>query len=249
MAAVVPVERAEIARAQMLELFPEGFEERDVADGVELAAYTDAGGEERLWAAFGQVSAASVPSGWEERWRAFHRPVRVGPLWVGPPWEPAPEDATPVVIDPGRAFGTGGHPTTRLTLRLLLEVEPASLLDVGCGSGVIAIAAFRLGFSPVTAIDHDPAALEAAARNARANGVAIELRGSDALEGRLPVTDVVVANVSASFVADLTPRLRGDRWLLASGYLESVHPAPPGYAPVCRLSEDGWAADLLRREE
>jgi ribosomal protein L11 methyltransferase len=232
----------------MLELFPEGFEERDLADGVELAAYTDAGGEERLWAAFGKVSAAAVPEGWEERWRAFHRPVRVGPIWVGPPWERPPEDATPVVIDPGRAFGTGGHPTTRLTLRLLLEVEPASLLDVGCGSGVIAIAAFRLGFSPVTAIDHDPAALESARRNAGANGASIELWQGDALEDPLPVADVVTANISAPFIADLAPRLR-TRYLLASGYLAAEQPAPAGYVPVSRLSKDGWAADLLRREE
>jgi ribosomal protein L11 methyltransferase len=232
----------------MLELFPEGFEERDTVDGIELAAYTDAGGEERLWAAFGDVSAAAVPGGWEERWRAFHRPVRVGPLWVGPPWERAPRDAMPVVVDPGRAFGTGGHPTTRLTLRLLLEVEPASLLDVGCGSGVIAIAAFRLGFSPVSGVDHDPAALESARRNAVANGVSIELWQGDALEDPLPVTDVVVANVSAAFISDLTPRLRS-RYLVVSGYLESEHPTPAGYLPVSRLSEDGWAADLFQHEE
>jgi ribosomal protein L11 methyltransferase len=246
-AAVVPAERAEIARAQMLELFPEGFEECDAADGVELAAYTDAGGEERLWAAFGTVSTEAVPAGWEQRWRAFHRPVQVGPLWVGPPWEEAPRGARAVVIDPGRAFGTGGHPTTRLCLQLLLEFELGSLLDVGCGSGVLAIAAARLGFSPVVAIDDDPAALEAAARNARANAASVELRRGDALAEPLPAADVVVANVSATVAGQLAPRVNA-RSLLVSGYLESEQPALAGFAPTQRLTEDGWAADVFRRE-
>ena len=74
----------------MLELFPEGFEELEHADAVELVAYTDDAGEERLWAAFGEVRADDVPADWEERWREFHRPVTVGKLWIGPPWETPP---------------------------------------------------------------------------------------------------------------------------------------------------------------
>jgi ribosomal protein L11 methyltransferase len=232
----------------MLELFPEGFEERDAADGVELAAYTDAGGEERLWAAFGTISSEAVPQDWENRWRAFHRPVRVGPVWIGPPWEQVHTSGKTVVIDPGRAFGTGGHPTTRLSLQLLLEVELGSLLDVGCGSGVLAIAAATLGFSPVVAIDDDPVALAAARRNASANRVPIDLRRGDALRSDLPEADVVIANVSWEFAAKLAPRLRA-RDLIVSGYLESERPLAAGYSRVCRLAEDGWAADLLRRDE
>ena len=232
----------------MLELFPEGFEERDAGDGVELAAYTNAGGEERLWAAFGSVSSEAVADGWEERWRAFHRPVRVGPLWIGPPWEEAPTSTSAVVIDPGRAFGTGGHPTTRLCLRLLLELDRGSLLDVGCGSGVLAIAAARLGFSPVVAIDIDEAALKAASRNALANGVALDLRRADAFMEALPATDAVVANVSSAFVPRLAQRLRSPA-LIVSGYLESDRPQAPGYRAEERVVEDGWAADLLRHQE
>ncbi|HKS78772.1 MAG TPA: 50S ribosomal protein L11 methyltransferase, partial [Gaiellaceae bacterium] len=89
---------------------------------------------------FDVVAADDVAEGWEDGWRAFHHGVRVGRLWVGPPWEEPPLDAVAVVIDPGRAFGTGAHATTRLCLELLQELEPASLLDVGCGSGVLSIA-------------------------------------------------------------------------------------------------------------
>src|SRR5205085_141938 len=120
----------------------------------------------------------------------------VGRFWVGPPWEQAPEGVEPIVIDPGRAFGTGAHPTTRLTLGLLQELEPSSLLDVGCGSGVLSIAAARLGFEPVLGTDLDDAAVEATLENARRNGVSVEARRSDALTEPLPASAVVVANVA-----------------------------------------------------
>jgi ribosomal protein L11 methyltransferase len=246
-AAVVPSERAEIARALMLELFPEGFEEHEVSDGVELAAYTDDAGEERLWAAFGTVSSDDVQDGWEQRWRDFHRPIEIGGLWVGPPWESPPSAATAVVIDPGRAFGTGGHATTRLCLELLLEVEPSSLIDVGCGSGVLAIAAARLGFSPVTAVDHDPAALEACRANARANGVEIDIVGADASVDALPAAEVAVVNVSDRFLETFEPV--GAHSVIASGYLEAVRPGPAGFRAVERRVLQGWAADLFLRAE
>ena len=245
----MPAERAEIARALMLELFPEGFEETEHSDGVELAAYTDASGEERLWAAFGTtVSADPVPADWEERWRAFHKPVRIGRLWVGPPWEEPPAGALAVVIDPGRAFGTGGHPTTRLCLELLAELEPSSLVDAGCGSGVIAVAAAKLGFSPVLALDHEEAAVEATERNAAANGVVLEVERADALGASLPEAEVVVANVSSTFASELRPH-PATAAMLASGYLESDRPAIAGFRPRERRLAKGWAADLYGREE
>jgi ribosomal protein L11 methyltransferase len=232
----------------MVELFPEGFEETEQADGVELAAYTDASGEERLWAAFGTVSADAVADGWEQRWREFHKPVRVGRLWVGPPWEKSPPGALAVVIDPGQAFGTGGHPTTRLCLELLTEIEPASLVDAGCGSGVIAVAAAKLGFSPVHALDQEAAAIEATKRNAAVNGVDLAAAQVDALSAELPETAVVVANVSAAFAGKLRSHPTA-RTFLASGYLEADRPTIDGFRPLARRIEQGWAADLYGREE
>ncbi|MBW8741965.1 MAG: 50S ribosomal protein L11 methyltransferase [Acidobacteria bacterium] len=110
----------------MLELFPGGFEEVDRSDGVELVAYTDAQGEERMWRSFGRGAAADVGDGWEDRWREFHRPVEVGRLWIGQPWQTRADGAIAVVIDPGRAFGTGAHPTTRLALLLLDGLDRAT---------------------------------------------------------------------------------------------------------------------------
>jgi ribosomal protein L11 methyltransferase len=231
----------------MLELFPEGFEELDHPDGLELVAYTDDAGEERLWAAFGEVTAGDVPSDWEERWREFHRPVRVGNLWIGPPWETPPADVDAIVVDPGRAFGTGGHATTRLCLLLLAELERGSLLDVGCGSGVLAIAAARLGYEPVVALDHDPSALEATRRNAAANAAAVECRLADALAGPLPRADVTVANISAEATKRLAPLVDAET-VVTSGYLEQDRPVPSGFRHERRVVEGGWAADVFRRE-
>jgi ribosomal protein L11 methyltransferase len=210
--------------------------------------YSDADGERRLLDAFPGGNAVHVDDDWRERWREFHRGVLVGGLWVGPPWEEPPAQAISVVVDPGRAFGTGAHATTRLCLELLQEVERGSLLDVGCGSGVLAIAATRLGFAPVVAIDHEPAALDASSRNAAANGVELDVRLADALSEPLPATDVTVANISLETVEQLGAMLLSPV-VVTSGYLEREAPALPGLRRETRRTEGGWAADLFRREE
>jgi ribosomal protein L11 methyltransferase len=237
----VPLERAEEARAEWIERFPDGFEELLVAGQLELAAYVD--GE-----APADLNATDVEPGWDERWREFHRPVRVGPFWIGPPWETPAADAVPLVIDPGRAFGTGAHATTRLCVELLAELEPTSLLDVGTGSGVLAIAAAKLGFSPVLGVDVDPAAVEAARTNAAVNAVAIDVREGDATAEPLPRGDVAIANLSLALVEALLPRVEA-RTVVTSGYLVSDEPRFEPYVRRARRVRDGWAADLLERAE
>ena len=243
-------DRAEQARALMLELFPEGFEEVETEFGVELAAYSNAGGEERIWAAFsGAVAtdASDVEEDWEQRWRRFHQPVEVGGLWIGPPWETPSAGLPTVVVDPGQAFGTGGHATTRLCIELLAAEPRGSLLDVGCGSGVLSIAAARLGFEPIVAVDFDPLAVEATAANARVNEVEIAVSLVDARERSLPRADLAVANIAAEAVEQIGPHLDCAR-AITSGYLLSDEPVLQGFRRERRIGSGGWAADVHVRQ-
>jgi ribosomal protein L11 methyltransferase len=197
---------------------------------------------------FPDAVARRVPQGWEDAWRAFHRPIRIGRLWIGPPWQAqdADPDALAVVIDPGRAFGTGAHPTTRLALELIQGLEPSSLVDLGCGSGVLAIAAARLGYAPVVALDLDPAAVEATRVNAAANDVSIDVEAADVHVAFLPAARVAVANIALGAIEELAPRLRST-YLVASGYLARETPRLPGWERGDRREADGWAADLFLR--
>ena len=208
--------------------------------------YADGAGEAALAERFAVAAGDEVAEGWEDAWRAFHHGVVVGRFWVGPPWEAPAPGADPIVIDPGRAFGTGAHPTTRLTLELMQQRPSGSLLDVGCGSGVLSIAAAKLGFDPVVALDVDESAVEVARENARANGVALDARSGDALTEDLPACDLAVANVALDVVEALLPRLRST-WAVTSGYLDRDTPRAAGWTRAGRAAADGWAADLLER--
>jgi ribosomal protein L11 methyltransferase len=152
-----------------------------------------------------------------------------------------------VVIDPGLAFGTGAHQTTQLCLELLDVLEPGSLLDVGCGSGVLAIAASRLGFGPVVAIDSDEAAVEVTRQNAAANAVALDVRRLDGLTDSLPDAENVVANIDLRMLVAFTPP-PGARKLVTSGYYEDDRPTFAGFDHAERRARDTWAADLFTRE-
>jgi ribosomal protein L11 methyltransferase len=215
--------------ALLLHLFPEGVEELDGA----FAVYA-----EEPPIGFDLIETDEVREGWEDAWREFHHGVEIGRLWVGPPWESPPVEPIPVVIDPGRAFGTGAHPTTRLCLELLQAVEPTSLLDVGSGSGVLSIAAAKLGFTPVTAVDLDDVAAETTRSNAAANGVEIDVTDE------LPRAGLAVMNIALEVVEGMLPRLPVGR-AITSGYLDRDEPHVAGWQPVDRRVRDGWAADLL----
>jgi ribosomal protein L11 methyltransferase len=240
----VPADETEIAVAWLLERFPEGFEQRELGDAVELAVYTDDAGEAKLRDAFADVRVEPVASGWEDRWKEFHQPVHAGGLWIGPPWIDPPAGVQAVVVDPGRAFGTGAHPTTRACIELLLTLEPGSLLDAGCGSGVLAIAAARLGFSPVRAVDLDDVAVGVARETAQLNGVAVEVSRCDVLHDELSPVDVVVANIELGVVERLLDRA-GARRAVTSGYLATDTPTSSRWAHVQRLELEGWAADVF----
>jgi ribosomal protein L11 methyltransferase len=203
------------------------------------------------------VAGEEVPDDWQERWKRFHHPVLVGNrLWVRPPWEQ--EAVRPgvleIVIDPGRAFGTGTHPTTRLCLELMLSLQPGgSFADLGCGSGVLAIAAAKLGWKPVIAVDADAAAVSATSLNARANGVVLDrIERWNLREQAPPLADAIAANLMRPLLLRVAELVRErPRFLIASGLLDAeADEVAAGFLPlreVRRLSDRGWTAVLLER--
>jgi ribosomal protein L11 methyltransferase len=239
----VPEDEAEIARARLLPLAPAGFEESAREGRVELAVYGEQALEDRMRSLFGDVVSAEVEPGWEDAWRAFHRPVRAGGVWIGPPWETAPEGPA-LVVDPGRAFGTGAHPTTRGCIELLAQEQRVAVLDAGCGSGVIAGVAALLGFSPVHARDVDPVAVEATRETAGANGLEVAAAQADVLRDELPDVALVVANIELAAVEELLSRRPAAR-AIVSGYYASDAPSVPGWRREDRVVVEEWAADLL----
>ncbi len=244
MAVRVRASEAELAAASLVDRFPGGLEERELDSDVELVVFTDAAGEADVREAFADVRSEPVAPGWEDRWKEFHRPVRAGGLWIGPPWIDPPVAEPVVVVDPGRAFGTGAHPTTRACIELLSTLERGSLLDAGCGSGVVSVAAVRLGFAPVVAVDLDEVAVEVATETARSNEVAIEVSRADVLRDELPAVDVVVANIELRIVERLLERATA-RVAVTSGYLEAQTPEASRWTRADRLELEGWAADVL----
>jgi len=268
-------EQAEIVLAELLELAPGGVEEVTIGgDVVEYAVY-GAPGElpvlPDVTAAAGdalvEVSTSEVADDWDRRWREFHKPLVLdGRLAVRPPWETPVGAQVELVIDPGQAFGTGAHATTRLCLELMLELasadEPAPrgpFVDLGCGSGVLAIAAARLGWEPVVALDHDPASVEAAVDNARVNGRAIEVRRHDLRDDPVATGRTVAANLLRPLLLTWASRLASARavtmpeTVIAGGLLVGEADevagafAALGLAEVRRLESGEWAALLLSR--
>jgi ribosomal protein L11 methyltransferase len=261
-------EQAELVLAELTVLAPNGVEEERGPGYVEYAIYGGEGelpelGDLDAGIAGGRVEVTSteIPDDWADRWRDFHKPLLVADrLWLRPSWEPPREGAVDVVVDPGQAFGTGAHPTTRLCLELLCEIEAPGnaggpLVDLGSGSGVLAIAAAKLGWGPIRAYDHEPAAIEAAAANAAANGVELHLERMN-LRERLPeLAPTVVANMTAPILKAVAAQIEtAPETLVCSGILPYELDEVAAAFAVCGLREverrrDGdWAALLLRRD-
>lgn len=288
----VPREQAELVLAELLELAPAGVEEVDTGEGtVEYAVYGAPGelpGLPDLDAAVGdavvEISTSEIADDWQERWKQFHRPIlisaptpadgaarRLPALHVRPPWEAPSElpddEVREIVIDPGQAFGTGAHASTRMCLELLLELaaeEPPAgpLLDVGTGSGVLAIAGAALGFEPVLGLDHELESVHAAAENATVNDVRIEVRRFDLRSQLLPWLDgpdrpdaplVMLANLLRPLLLELANTMpAAPAHLLASGLLvEEVDEIVDAFAARLGLRErerrtsGEWAAVWL----
>jgi ribosomal protein L11 methyltransferase len=259
---------AEAVLAELLELSPGGLEERELDDeAIEYVLYGAAGELPALpalraaaGAALVDVSSSEIPDDWAERWKAFHRPVDVSwrfkRLRVRPPWEPAARGGIDLVIDPGQAFGTGGHHTTRLCLALLLEQEPqGALADWGCGTGVLALAAARLGWDPVLACDSDRAAVDATEENAAANDVTgLTVTRCDLRRADGPWAPTVLANLVRPLLLEVAARMtRPPARLIASGLLRHEADAVAdafaahGLREAERRHGGEWAALLLAR--
>lgn len=264
----VGADDAGVVLAELLELSPAGVEETSVDGGVEYVLYGASGelpalGD--LHAAAGDVlvgvTTTEVADDWDERWKRWHRPVELsgaaGRLRVRPPWEPAlaGPDVLELVVDPGQAFGTGAHATTRLCLELLLGLPAqarGALADWGCGSGVLAVAAARLGFAPVVAVDCDPLAVQATAVNARVNGADVQAARADLRDGPLPWAPTVCANLLRPLLLELARQLeRPPRRLIASGLLGEEADevaaafARHGLVESDRREQAEWSALLL----
>ena len=212
---------------------------------------------------------------WATSWQKYYRPIPVGKrLIIVPDWlrgEPVPGGRTPLYLNPGLTFGTGAHPTTQLCLELLEEVlRPGDrVLDLGCGSGILAIAALALGAERATGVDVDPKAADAALENGRLNGVgadrlrvyAGDVLGDKKLAGKLEPGQnrVVLANIVADVIIPLSAKagefLAGDGVFLCSGIIDgrqdevSAALESGGFAVTRHLDRGGWHALEARRSD
>lgn len=247
--------------AELVDMAPGGFEQVDGDGWVEFALYGAPGelpelptGPAELAGVPIEVAGHEIGDDWADRWREFHRPAQIGDIRVRAPWHEPATEGIDIVIDPGQAFGTGAHPTTRLCLELLQELPAGGpLADLGCGSGVLAIAAAKLGFSPIVAVDNEQAAVEATLGNAAANGVTLErVERCDLRTEPAPVAHVTVANLVRPLllrVAELLPEQ--PETLIVSGLLEGeedeVAAAFASFDERRRRRLQEWSALLLTR--
>jgi ribosomal protein L11 methyltransferase len=271
-------EQAELALAALLPVLQHGAEETEPDRGVvEYALYApreELPSEETIRSLVGDalvgLALTDVPEGWERRWHEHLKPVEIASggrrLRVRPPWEPAggEQDVLEIVLDPGALFGAGTHATTQLCLELLLELEPVGgLCDWGAGSGILAIAAARLGFAPVDAVELAAAGPDAIRRNAAANGVALNAVRADLTATPAPWAPTVTANLTLDVLqaiaagpltqptSSASRRERPPERLIASGVLAERAGevaeafARHGLVEAERRVQADWAAVLL----
>ena len=209
-----------------------------------------------------QSMAVMPDQDWVRLTQSQFAPVEITPtFWVVPSWHQAPAAATHVIqLDPGLAFGTGTHPTTRMCLRWLARQPQLSagqrVLDYGCGSGILAIGAALVGAAAIDAVDIDPAAVQSTRDNAARNGVSPSVLKPglpDAAQGRY---DTVLANILATPLKLLAPLLSGHvapgGWLVMAGILErQADELQAAYAPWLHVAvadrEDGWILMTAQR--
>ena len=259
----VPTAALEDVLDALVPLLPRGVHERDLGEGrTELAFYELASAlpdRDVLKAIAGEGllgwDEEEVPDDPRERRRRYGRAWEVaGRLRVRSPDDPPGDGSLPelVIESAAGAFGTGAHPTTRMCLELLLEIEPGGpFADLGCGAGVLAIAAAGLGFEPVLAVDHEPQSVAATRRNAERNGAEVDVLELDLLAVAPPPAPTLAANVPPPVHAALAPRLApAVIHVIASGFVaaerDAVVAAYAGFRPLARLG-DGWQAVLLER--
>jgi ribosomal protein L11 methyltransferase len=198
---------------------------------------------------------------WQDKWKENTQPLCFGNrLWIYPSWYTAPPaESVNVILDPGLAFGTGTHPTTAMCLEWLdqHDVSGWQLIDYGCGSGVLAIAAIKLGAAHVWAVDTDPQALEATTENARANAISQEISISSPEELPQLKADCLIANILANPILDLVARfadmLHSDGYLVLSGILtiqtdKIIAGLEPYFVIDAILERDQWIRIDARRQ-
>ena len=271
-------EHAEIVLTDLMAFAPGGLEEVDLGDAVEYALYGAEGelpalGDVRAVAgdALVEVSTSEVA---EVDWHSFHVPIDVGVarlttpaagstrpegssspvLRVRSPWHPPLDGALDVVIEPGQGFGTGSHATTRLTLELLTELQPeGALADWGCGSGILAIAAAKLGWDPVLACDIEPESVDEARASAAKNGVTLEVTRCDVRHGG-PPAPTVLANLVRPLLLEVASNLTDlpERLIISGVETHEIDEVVGAFTRIglterARREGNGWAAIELVR--
>ncbi len=246
----VCIDQPDFARPTLQALITEGEDARALVDAAARAA--------GLASSFPFTAVPVADQDWVRRTQAEFAPIEIGArLWVGPSWHQPPRERVAVRIDPGLAFGTGSHPTTQLVLNFLDKViwGGERVLDYGCGSGVLALAAAKLGAAQVDGADADPQAVETALANARVNRVELRAWLPDGLPDGL--YDIVVSNILAQPLIVLAPLLAartrpGGRLALAGILQSQAEPVARAYDPWFHTEvtdvRDGWALLCGRRQ-